>query len=54
MVMQYTLLRISLISSYIFTNKTLILYFVNGDHHIFPRSSYFPAKKPACGRKDWD
>ena len=35
MVLEYSLPRISFISSYIITNKTLILYFVNGDRHIF-------------------
>jgi len=41
MVIEYSLPHISLISSYIITNKTLIL-------SLFckRRSSYFPAKKP--------
>ena len=35
MVIEHSFQRISLISNYIITNKTLILYFVNSDCHIF-------------------
>jgi len=40
MVIEYSFLHISLVSSYIMSIKTLILYFVKGDRHIFsPKKS---------------
>jgi len=49
MVIEYSLPHISIISSYIIANKTLIL-------SLFcrRRSSYFPTKNPARGRNKWD
>jgi len=49
MLIEHSFQRISLISSYIITNKTLIL-------SLFckRRLSYFSAKKPRTRRKDWD
>jgi len=49
MVIEYSLPRISVISSYIIANNTLI-----PSSFCKRRSSYFPAKKPARGRKKWD
>jgi len=47
MVIEYSLPRISIIFSYINTNKTLIIFLV-----CKRRSSYFPPQQIARGRRD--